>query len=190
VTPFELDHETAHLRLRSLDPSFAGRVLRYYESNADYRADWAPVPVEDFLTEDHQRRLLEREVADREAGTHVRAWLFERDDRGLETIVGFASLSNIIRGAFQSCFLGYEMHGDHAGKGYMTEALRALVFEIAFGPLELHRVEANVMPRNSRSIRVLEKLGFIEEGLAREYLRINGRWEHHIHYVALNREMP
>ena len=190
MTPFELDHETERLRLRSLDSSFAARVMRYYESNAEYRADWAPVPDDDFLTEAHQHRLLEREAADRGAGTHLRAWLFERDDRDLETVIGFASLSNIIRGAFQSCYLGYEMHVDHAGQGYMTEALRALVFEIAFGPLELHRVEANVMPRNSRSIRVLEKLGFIEEGLARDYLRINGRWEHHIHYVALNRDLP
>ena len=82
------------------------------------------------------------------------------------------------------------MHGDHAGHGYITEALRALVFDIAFGPLGLHRVEANVMPRNNRSIRVLEKLGFVQEGLARDYLRINGRWENHIHYVTLNRELP
>ena len=72
----------------------------------------------------------------------------------------------------------------------MTEALRALVFDIAFGPLGLHRVEANVMPRNGRSIRVMEKLGFVQEGLARDYLRINGRWENHIHFVALNRDLP
>ena len=190
MTDFVLDHETERLRLKSLGPSATLPVLRYYETNADYRAMWAPVPSEDFLTEDHQRALLEREVRDREAGTHVRAWLFLRDDRELETVIGFASLSNIIRGPFLSCFLGYEMHGDHAGQGYITEALRELVFEIAFGPLGLHRVEANVMPRNSRSIRVLEKLGFVQEGLARDYLRINGRWEHHIHYVALNRELP
>ena len=189
VTNFVLDHETERLRLKSLDPGFAAQTLRYYETNAEFREMWAPVPPDDFLTESHQRELLEREVHDREAGTHVKAWLFLRDDHDLETIVGFASLSNIIRGPFLSCFLGYEMHGDYAGRGYITEALGALVSDIAFGPLGLHRVEANVMPRNNRSIRVLEKLGFIQEGLARDYLRINGRWENHIHYVKLNREL-
>jgi [ribosomal protein S5]-alanine N-acetyltransferase len=188
VNGFVLDHETERLRLRSLDPTFAPQVLRYYDTNAEFRAEWSPVPAPDFLTLGRQRALLVREVQDREAGTHLRAWLFPRDDPG--TIIGFASLSNIIRGAFLSCHLGYEMHGDHLNRGYITEAIRALVFDIAFGPLGLHRVEANVMPHNVRSIRVLEKLGFEEEGLAREYLRINGRWEDHIHYVALNRALP
>jgi ribosomal-protein-alanine N-acetyltransferase len=190
VTAFELDHVTDRLRLRSLGPTFAPQVLRYYETNADFRAEWSPVPEAGFLSLERQRDLLAREVMDRHAGTHVRAWLFLRDDQALETIIGFASLSNIIRGAFLSCFLGYEMHGDHLNRGYITEAIRALVFDIAFGPLGLHRVEANVMPHNARSIRVLEKLGFEEEGMSREYLRINGRWEDHIHFVALNRALP
>jgi ribosomal-protein-alanine N-acetyltransferase len=101
-------------------------------------------------------------------------------------VIGFASLSNIVRGAFQSCHLGYEMHHEHLNRGYVTEAIRALVFDIAFGPLKLHRVEANVMPRNVRSMRVLEKLGFTDEGLSRRYLRINGAWEDHRRFVVLN----
>jgi ribosomal-protein-alanine N-acetyltransferase len=184
---FELDHETERLRLRSLDERSAEQVLRYYETNADFRAEWSPVPASDFLTLAHQRMLLDAEKRERFSGTQLRAWLFLRDDP--DTVIGFASLSNIIRGSFQSCHLGYEMHADHINRGYATEALRTLVYEIAFGPLQLHRVEANVMPHNVRSIRVLEKLGFHEEGLARAYLRINGRWEDHIHFVALNEAM-
>jgi [ribosomal protein S5]-alanine N-acetyltransferase len=187
---FTTDHENERLRLKALDPGFAPQVLRYYETNADFRAAWSPVPPADFFTLRCQTEMLEEEVRAREAGTHLKAWLFLREDTELETVIGFASLSNIIRGPFLSCHLGYEMHGDHLNRGYITEALRAMVFEAAFGALGLHRVEANVMPRNVRSIRVLEKLGFREEGLARKYLRINGVWEDHLHYVVLNDALP
>jgi ribosomal-protein-alanine N-acetyltransferase len=67
----------------------------------------------------------------------------------------------------------------------MTEALeRAISF--AFEDMRLHRIEANIMPKNARSIRVVEKLGFVNEGLSRKYLKIAGSWEDHIHYVLLN----
>ena len=63
-------------------------------------------------------------------------------------------------------------------RGYMTEALRCVI-DFAFNRLRLHRIEANIMPRNHASRRVVEKLGFHYEGLARQYLQINGRWEDH-----------
>lgn len=90
-----------------------------------------------------------------------------------------------MRGAFQSCFLGYKLDGALCGRGYMTQAVEACT-RFAFGPAALHRVEANVMPRNTASLRVLKKCGYRPEGLARRYLRINGAWEDHIHMVRLN----
>ncbi len=50
----------------------------------------------------------------------------------------------------------------------------------------LHRIEANIMPKNSASMKVVKKLGFYDEGLAYQYLKINGTWEDHIHMVLLN----
>lgn len=73
-------------------------------------------------------------------------------------------------------------------QGYATEALQAAIM-CAFDELELHRIEANVLPYNAPSLRVLEKLGFESEGLAIKYLKINGRWEDHIHMVLRNRHM-
>lgn len=70
----------------------------------------------------------------------------------------------------------------------MTEAVEAVVNH-AFQELHLHRIEANIMPRNRASLRVVEKLGFRNEGVSREYLKINGKWEDHIHMVLLNEEM-
>jgi ribosomal-protein-alanine N-acetyltransferase len=70
----------------------------------------------------------------------------------------------------------------------MAEALRRGI-QIIFEDYGLHRIEASIMPRNQRSIKVTEKLGFVNEGLSRRYLKINGVWEDHIHMVLLNEDM-
>ena len=67
----------------------------------------------------------------------------------------------------------------------MTETLRKVI-NICFHEYNLHRIEANVIPKNERSIRVLKKLDFAEEGSSPKYLKMNGMWEDHIHYVLLN----
>lgn len=96
--------------------------------------------------------------------------------------MGLVGLNNLVRGAFQSCFLGYKLDGGLLRRGYMTEAVEEAV-RIAFTVLGLHRIEANIMPRNTASLGVARKAGFQEEGLAVRYLRINGVWEDHIHMV-------
>jgi ribosomal-protein-alanine N-acetyltransferase len=84
-----------------------------------------------------------------------------------------------------SCYLGYNLDGQEINQGYMTEALRKGI-EIIFDEYKLHRIEASILPRNVRSAAVLEKLGFVNEGLSRDYLKINGKWEDHFHMVLLN----
>jgi ribosomal-protein-alanine N-acetyltransferase len=96
--------------------------------------------------------------------------------------MGVLSLSNIVRGAFQSAYLGYWIGKPFARQGYMTEAMR-LALNLAFGPLGLHRVEANIIPRNRASIALVKKLGFRNEGTAMRYLRIDGRWQDHEHWA-------
>lgn len=93
-------------------------------------------------------------------------------------IVGRLTLSQVFRRAFQNCYLGYFVAERHNGRGYATEAVR-LAVDYAFDDLGLHRVQANVMTKNPRSARVLEKAGFRREGLALNYLQIAGRWEDH-----------
>jgi ribosomal-protein-alanine N-acetyltransferase len=72
--------------------------------------------------------------------------------------------------------------------GYMTEAVKKGI-EIMFQDYGLHRIEASIMPRNIRSLKVTQKLGFQEEGLSPQYLKINGKWEDHLHMVLLNHDM-
>ena len=90
-----------------------------------------------------------------------------------------AALTNISRGVFQACNLGYSIGARFEGQGYMTEMIAAVV-DYALSTLGLHRVMANYMPENERSGVLLERLGFEREGLARRYLKIAGAWRDHI----------
>ncbi len=95
---------------------------------------------------------------------------------------GEINLSSIQRGPFQSCYVGYWIDEGHAGNGYTPEAL-AVVLKYAFEDLDLHRVQVAIIPRNSSSRRVVEKLSLREEGIAERYLEINGKWEDHMRYA-------
>jgi len=96
----------------------------------------------------------------------------------LGEICGVINLSEIVRGSFQSAYLGYYALVPHAGKGFMSAGLE-LVLGCAFGELGLHRVEANIQPKNQRSIELVKRAGFRCEGLSRRYLKIAGRWRDH-----------
>jgi len=100
--------------------------------------------------------------------------------------MGYVNLSNIVRGAFQACYVGYGLAEESVGRGLMTEALRAVI-DFAWGTLKLHRVMANYLPENERSAKVLAGLGFEVEGYAKKYLYIDGRWQDHV-LTALTNE--
>lgn len=93
-------------------------------------------------------------------------------------IVGFFNLGEIVRGHLDSAYLGYNAVAAHAGQGYMSEGLQ-LVLGHAFEKVGLHRVEANIQPGNHRSIRLVERAGFVREGFSERYLKIGGQWRDH-----------
>jgi ribosomal-protein-alanine N-acetyltransferase len=135
-------------------------------------------------------------VADREA-FRARCGAWERQ-RAFDSAYGFGiflrrgefvgevSLGSVQRGPFQSAFVGYWVDESHAGQGYVPEAV-VLALRYAFDELELHRVEAVIVPRNERSRRVVAKLGLREEGVSQRFLQIQGVWEDHMRY-AITRE--
>lgn len=106
--------------------------------------------------------------------------------RGDGAIVGVVNLNEIVRGAFQSAYLGYYTFAPLAAQGLMTEGL-ALVLRFAFRQLGLHRVEANIQPGNRASRALVRRLGFRQEGFSPRYLKIGGRWRDHERW-ALVRE--
>jgi ribosomal-protein-alanine N-acetyltransferase len=101
-----------------------------------------------------------------------------------EVILGAVNLSQIFRGNFQSAYMGYQIGAPFARHGYMTEALH-LALRHAFGPMKLHRIEANIQPSNTASIALVKHVGFTLEGFSRRYLKIGGRWRDHERWAIL-----
>ena len=166
-------------------PALAAPAAAFYRRNRAAFAPFDPVWDEEFYTEAGQAQRLAEEEAWAEEGRSFRFLLVQPRHPG--KVVGMLGLNEIVRGAFQSCFLSYNMDHTLWGRGYGSEAI-AYGTEWAFRVLGLHRVEANIMPRNTASRRAAAKAGFVEEGLSRQYLKINGVWEDHIHMVRLNGE--
>ncbi len=104
-----------------------------------------------------------------------------RDDGA---VVGVFNLSEIVRGAFHSAYLGYYGFAEHSRQGYMSEGL-ALALRFGFATLRLHRIEVNVQPDNARSISLIRQGGFTREGFSRRYVKIAGRWRDHERWALL-----
>jgi ribosomal-protein-alanine N-acetyltransferase len=132
------------------------------------------------------RRYLARFGGSIAGSAHVGYLAVRRDD---DALAGVFNFSEIVRGAFESAYLGYYALAPHAGRGYMTEAL-ALALDRAFGELALHRVEVNIQPRNRRSLDLVERAGFEREGYSRRYVRIAGRWRDHVRFAMLAEDWP
>lgn len=174
--------ENEQIRLLPADPSMARALTDYVRRNRDFHRATDPVHPEEYYTEEVQRQLIEAEVERREQKRGYRFYIEPVAEPG--KIIGSIGLNEVVWGAFRSCFLGYKLDQDYLNRGYMTQAV-ALLTDYAFTELKLHRIEANVMPRNKQSLRVLEKNGFIHEGISHKYLNINGVWEDHVHMVKL-----
>ena len=125
----------------------------------------------------------EKDLSAKKKAEKQGTWIFKKNDEN--RIIGSIGFSNMVWGVFLSCYLGYKLDKDEINQGYMTEAIKKGI-DIVFSEYGLHRIEANIIPRNKRSLKVTEKLGFYNEGTAYKYLKINGIWEDHIHMVLLN----
>ncbi len=99
-------------------------------------------------------------------------------------LVGCADVTQVVRGSFLSAYLAYYAFSGHERQGLMTEGLR-LVVRHAFGPLGLHRLEANIQPDNAASIALVRACGFAKEGYSPRYLKIRGRWKDHERWAIL-----
>lgn len=162
-----------------LDSSHIQRLTDYFVRNSDYHKEWSPVPPPDFFTIEFQNDKFNTYKVLNAVGKEHRFVILAED-----LIVGAISLTAIERGIFQNGRFGYSMDANFTGQGIMTSAIKALI-QFAFKELQLHRLEANIMPRNIGSQRVLEKAGFTKFGFSPKYLRINNSWEDHDNYMIL-----
>ena len=152
----------------------------------DFLAPWEPTWAYDALTRGAFRRRLKMYKAEMRQGVTYSFLILRRVD---DVLLGGITLSNLRRGVAQSATLGYWIGSPYRNQGYMTDSL-AVILEFAFSRIGLHRVEAACLPANEASRRLLLRSGFREEGYAREYLRISGRWQDHQLFAILRDNLP
>ena len=157
-------------------------MLNYCFKNRRHLEPWEPERNKSHLTEKNFERIGAENHRLMEARS---AFKFSALTKDRSEIVGVCNFTNIIYGPFQACNLGYSIAEKHQGTGLMTEIL-TVGLEYIFSELNLHRVMANYIPSNERSEKILLRLGFEKEGLAKSYLKIAGRWQDHVLTSKLN----
>jgi ribosomal-protein-alanine N-acetyltransferase len=150
-------------------------------ASRDHLSPFEPTWSRDELTRNAYRRRLRHYQREQREDLGISFFIFQKSDHAL---AGGITVSNIRRGVTQAATLGYWVGEALAGRGYMTAAV-ALVVRYGFDELRLHRLEAACMPHNTASIRVLERNGFQQEGVARRYLKIDGAWRDHVLFGLL-----
>ena len=143
---------------------------------------WEPTWPADDLTRSAFRHRLAMYAEEHRRGESNTFLLFRAQDN---VLLGGLTLGNIRHGVAQTTTMGYWMGEPFAGHGYMRQGVE-LALDFSFRELGLHRVEAACLPGNARSSGLLMRLGFHQEGLARAYLQINGRWEDHLLFARLS----
>jgi ribosomal-protein-alanine N-acetyltransferase len=182
-----LEITTARLRLVAGDPGLAPAVCEFQRRNRQHFAPWDPPTAESFYTLEAQAQRVANGLTAFQNDTAYRYWMIDATRAGGARlpssdvdVIGSVHFSQVSRGAFQSAMLGYALDEAHVGQGLMTEAIVAGLEEMFSPRVNLHRVQAAYRPENVRSAKVLERLGFAAEGLAPNYLYIDGAWRDHI----------
>jgi ribosomal-protein-alanine N-acetyltransferase len=174
---------TGRLYVELAAPAHAALHAAYFARNREHFARWDP-PRGDVESRAYWARALSASLRDFEAGRSVPLVVLPREAEP-NVLVARINFTQIARGAFHSCMLGFAVDREFEGRGLMHEALAASI-DWLFDTLNLHRVQASHRPENERSRRLLARLGFAREGLAREYLFIDGAWRDHVINAKLN----
>lgn len=179
--PFRLIGERVFLRLPERGDYEEWATLR--ARSRDFLTPWEPSWPPDALGRAGFRARLARYADDWRTDQSYNFFIFSADG----ALVGGVGLSNVRRGVAETASLGYWVGEPFARRGYMSAAL-PLVLDFAFDRLRLHRVEAACLPTNVPSRAVLQRTGFQQEGYARHYLMIDGKWQDHLLFAILRED--
>jgi ribosomal-protein-alanine N-acetyltransferase len=180
--PVVLEHGDVRLRPLRLRDSRAWRRLR--SENADWLTPWeatSPTPDVPLRSFAQMVRSLSRQAR---AGRML-PFAVDYDDR----LAGQITVSGIMWGSLRSAQVGYWVDRSRAGLGIIPTAL-ALVTDHCLFEMGLHRIEVNIRPENTASLRVVEKLGFRDEGVRHRYLHIDGGWRAHRTFALTVEDLP
>ncbi|MBU0911656.1 MAG: GNAT family N-acetyltransferase [Gammaproteobacteria bacterium] len=172
------------MNIRLATTADAALLAEYYLTNAVHFRPWEPLRDHDYYSE---ASLFIRLTEYEEQHNNGSAAHFIGSVNGC--VIAHCSLTSVLYGPFRACFMGYGVAQSYQSSGVMTKLCQAAL-HYAFTELKLNRVMANYMPSNTRSGYLLKKLGFSEEGQAKKYLKINGRWEDHVLTSILNPSEP
>ncbi|HSI59013.1 MAG TPA: GNAT family N-acetyltransferase [Ideonella sp.] len=178
ANPARREIVTARLVLKAGAAALAPAVADYQRRNREHFAPWDPPSPESFYTTEAQAERIKQGLKAFADGSGYRWWLVLQE--APERVIGSVHFSQVSRGAFQSCTLGYALDAEAQGRGLMHEALAAGIKEMFSPRINLHRVQAAYQPDNARSAAVLQRLGFKAQGLAHDYLYIAGAWRDHL----------
>jgi len=151
-------------------------IVKFHKENKEHLAPWDPIRSDTFFTESYWQKKVEEFINEFNEERTVRLHIFLLDSNEL---IGMVNFSRIARGVFHCSGLGYSLGKLYEGKGLMTESLQKAI-EYMFNELNFHRIEANYIPTNQKSEKLLNKLGFEKEGYAKSYLKIAGKWQDHV----------
>ncbi|RLM23057.1 ribosomal protein S5 alanine N-acetyltransferase [Brenneria alni] len=181
-TPSKVHLMTDRLVVRLAHECDAWRLAEYYSENRDFLKPWEPVrDVSHCYPSGWQARLSVINDMHKQGI----AYHFLLLDPNENEVCGVANFSNVLRGAFHACYLGYSLGQKWQGQGLMYEALQPALRYMQ-RQQNMHRIMANYMPHNRRSGNLLARLGFEREGYAKDYLLIDGKWQDHVLTVLTN----
>jgi len=173
---------TERLALRFANRTDALALQAYYLKNKSHLQLWDPLRSDDFYTTESIVCRLEEMERQTDVGSALHFLIYALESN---TLLGTCHFTNIVRGPFQACHLGFSISEAYQGKGLTFEALSEAI-KFVFDVAKLHRIMANYQSENVRSARLLQKLGFEIEGRARSYLKINGEWADHVLSSKIN----
>ena len=176
--------KTERTILTVLKPEKSELIYNYYLENKAHLAPWEPERDKSFYS------LIS--CRDRAAISYM--GFFQKHcvnftilNSQESEVIGICNFTNIIRGPFQACHMGYSIASKYEDQGYMYESAYSAI-RYMFDTMGLHRIMANYMPHNEKSANLLEKLGFEKEGYAKSYLKIGGEWQDHILTSLINKK--
>lgn len=182
-THFSMEYQTERLILKVLTPDYAEDVCNFLLDNREIFEKYESALPTNYYTPEHQSTILSCELQLALKTSTIRYYVFEKENP--DKIIGTICLHDIRQSTYSCCEIGYKFDQDYWHKGFATEAVMMGV-SIAFAALGLHRVYARVLPTNTASIRLLQRISFVQEGIERQCVRINGVWEDHLRFSIIN----
>lgn len=168
--------------MRPLTPDDAMQRSQFLKRNAQFLQPFMPSADAQSYTVERQQEILVQFASELDRQTRYPWGIFSGDSGQL---IGWVTLSDVVRGAFHSAHLGYGMDADWTRRGIMTDAVAAAV-RMGFSVARLHRIQAAIMPGNAASIGVITRNDFEFIGRASSYLRIDGTWQDHDLFARIN----